>query len=102
VTHLFSQFGSSEPERASFRAPLRSAGFGTRSKTHAEISSDEGVEGDGFWHHWAFTVLPASPQVLAKAYQLAQKIAAAHSVRKDGWKVQRHGITDAPLAADDE
>jgi hypothetical protein len=83
VTHFFSQFGSSEPERAAFRAALR-GGFGTRLKlkTHAEIGSDEEVEGDELWHHWAFTVFPASPEELVQASQLARKIAAAHGARE--------------------
>ena len=95
VTHFFSQFGSSEPERAAFRAALR-GGFGTRLKlkTHAEIGSDEEVEGDELWHHWAFTVFPASPpEELVQASQLARKIAAAQGVRDDGWKVQRNPMT---------
>jgi hypothetical protein len=102
VTHFFSDFWSSEPERAAFRAALRGAGFGTRVKTHAEIGSDEELEGDGLWHHWVFTVFPASPEELVQASQLARKIAAAHGVRDDGWKVQRNPVTGAPLRADDE
>lgn len=90
VTHFFSHFGSSGPERVAFRAALRAAGFGTGSQTDAEIGSDEEVDGDEFWHHWAFTIFPASPEELVQAYQLAQKIAAAHGVREDGWKVRRN------------
>ena len=103
VTHFFSQFGSSEPERAAFRAALR-GGFGTRLKlkTHAETGSDEEVEGDGLWHHWAFTVFPASPENLCRRLSLHGKSLPRTAFANDGWKMQRNPVTGAPLRADDE
>jgi hypothetical protein len=58
TTHFFSHFDSSEGERERFRDELSASGFGP------EIGSDEEASGDGYWHHWAFTVLRAEPAVL--------------------------------------
>jgi hypothetical protein len=62
VTHFFSHFAS-EPQREALREALRAAGMGTPGRG-SEIDSDEKLEGDGYWHHWAFTVLNAVPAEL--------------------------------------
>ena len=99
VTHRFSHFGSDEAEREAFREALRAGGFGTPGN-FTEIGSDEELEGDGYWHHWAFTVARAEPDELKKLDKRAHEIAAAHGVRYNGWSVPRYGPTGPPHFAD--
>ena len=82
---------------------LRQAGFGTTGR-FAQIGTDEEVSGDGYWHHWTFTVFDADPETLRSADERARRIASAHGVRYDGWKVQRHVPfeTGRPRLADDD
>jgi hypothetical protein len=98
VTHFFSHPGSSLLDRRGFHDALRAAGFGTPG-AHTEIDADEEVAGDGFWHHWAFTVIPASEASLAAADHRARDIADGHGVQYDGWSVQRDPITGKPRVA---
>jgi hypothetical protein len=88
VTHFFSHFTSSEEERRTFREALVASGFGSGDH-EAKIGTDEEVTGDGLWHHWSFTVLQATPEILTAADAKAAQVAADHGVRYDGWKVQR-------------
>ena len=92
VTHYFSHLGSSWSDRSAFREALRASGFGTPGD-FTEIGSDEEMEGDAYWHHWASTVYSASPEALTRIDELAREIAEAHGVRYDDWEVQRdeHG-----------
>jgi hypothetical protein len=95
VTHRFGHFGSEEAEREAFREALRTGGFGTQGD-FAEIGSDEELEGDGYWHHWSFTVARAEPDELRSLDRRAAEIAARHDVRYDGWEVARHGPGGSP------
>ena len=88
VSHFFSHFGSSYAEREAFHDALREAGFGTPSR-FTEVGADEELEGDGYWHHWAFTVFEATEPALRAADQRARTVAEAHGVRYDQWMVQR-------------
>ena len=88
ITHFFRHFGSSQGERRAFREALLAAGFGTGGRD-AEIGTDEEVTGDGYWHHWSFTALRATPEILTAADASAAQIAADHGVHYGGWKVQR-------------
>lgn len=101
VTHFFSHFGSSYAERAAFHDALRQSGFGTPGR-FTEIGADEELEGDGYWHHWAFTVLEARPKELRQADKRARELAEAHGVRYDDWKVTRSPdpLTGAPRLAE--
>jgi hypothetical protein len=108
VTHFFSHIGSSEAARAKFREALKEAAFGVStdkvsefgvSWDEAEVGSTEEVEGDGFWHHWTFTALPASPDVLSDAHRRAWSLADSHGVRYDGWEVQRQPLDGPPRLA---
>src|SRR5947209_4245627 len=82
TTHFCSHFGSSETERSDFRDALRQAGFGTTGR-FAQIATDEEVSGDGYWHHWAFTVFDADPETLRSADERARRIASARrSIRR--------------------
>jgi hypothetical protein len=98
VTHFFSHFGSSYEQQAAFQDELRANGFGTPGPFR-EIGADEELTGDGYWHHWAFTALKASPVQLRRADETAQSIASAHGVRYDGWHVERHRVTGMPVTA---
>jgi hypothetical protein len=101
VTHFFSHFFSTWEQRHTFRAALREAGFGTPGDFQ-EIGSDEEITGDGYWHHWAFTVLEATAERLTEADAAARAVAAAHGVRYDAWHVQRVGdhVDGKPRIAD--
>ena len=88
VSHYFSHFGSSLAERETFRDALREAGFGAPDPP-GEVGVTEEVSGDGYWHHWAFTILAASSEELTAADDRACRIAAANGVRYDSWEVQR-------------
>lgn len=85
LAHYFSHFGSSLTERRAFREDLRSAGFGV----DGEVSADEEITGDGFWHHYAFTRIAASVERCEEMDALARAIAERHGVRYDRWNVVR-------------
>ena len=99
TAHFFTHFGSSATQRSEFCGDLREAGFGT-----IEIGSDEQDTGNGYWHHWAFTVFDAVPDVLRDADQRAREIADSHGANYNGWEVQRLGRSEGGRArlADDE
>jgi hypothetical protein len=102
VTHNFSHVGASCDELAKFREALAANGFGTSSDRHPDpIGSDEEVEGDGYWHHYAFTVVEASPGSLRLMNEKAGQTAKQHGVQYNGWAVQRNARTQAPRLADD-
>jgi Regulator of ribonuclease activity B len=85
VAHYFSHFGSSRSERTAFRAELKSAGFGESG----EVSADEEITGDGYWHHYAFTKLNASVERCEELDKIARAVADKHGVRYDHWEVVR-------------
>ena len=99
VTHFFSHFGSSYAERTAFHDALRAAGFGTPGR-FTEIGADEEQTGDGYWHHWAFTVSEANADELRAADERARELATSHGVQYDGWEVKRHATTGAPEPAE--
>jgi hypothetical protein len=98
VSHFFSQPGASIEEVMMFLAALRAAGFGEPSGDDlTEVDTDEELEGDRYWHHWAYSIFPADELVLRKADSAAGALATKHGVRYDGWKVQRgHDDRDGP------
>ncbi len=85
VSHFFSHFGSTQSQRQAFRDQLRAAGFGAGG----EVASDEEVTGDGYWHHYAHTLIPASPETCRELDTKATEIAASHGVRYDLWHLAR-------------
>ncbi len=99
VTHFFRHFGSSYAERTAFHDALRAAGFGTPGKV-TEIGADEELTGNGYWHHWAFTVSEANADELRAADERARELATSHGVQYDGWEVKRHATTGAPEPAE--
>jgi hypothetical protein len=64
------------------------------------VTTDEELEGDGHWHHWAFTAFEADPDVLAEADARAAWVAGVHGVRYDGWEVTRDRGTGAARRGD--
>lgn len=95
VSHYFSHFGSTHEQRVVFHAALRDGGFGTPGRV-AEIGADEEITGDGYWHHWAFTLLDASAEVLRGADERARQLAHQHGVQYDTWEVQRDATSGSP------
>jgi hypothetical protein len=102
VAHFFSHFNSTYAQHDAFRRDLEAAGFGTPSAGFPRpIDSDEEIEGDGFWHHWAYTVVEASPAYLRLMDSRARQIAEQHGVRYDRWRVDSNPITGAPRVVDE-
>jgi hypothetical protein len=85
VSHFFSHFGSSRPERQAFRDQMTDAGFGVGG----EVGSDEEVTGDGYWHHYAHTRVAPSADICRAMDGKAADIAASRGVRYDLWHVAR-------------
>ena len=102
VGHFFSHPGSTYEQHKAFHDALRSGGFGTshRAFDGTEIGADEELEGRGYWHHWAFTLLEADEQALRDADTRAGEIAANHGVRYDRWTVDRNPLTGEPRSAE--
>jgi hypothetical protein len=86
VAHYFSFFRSSRVDRRAMRDALLAAGLGVGE---GEVSADEEVTGDGFWHLWAFTVMEATEEALLRADAQARAVAELHGARYDEWAVMR-------------
>ena len=99
VAHYFSFFESTREQRSAFRDDLRAVGLGVEPT--GEIGSDEEITGDGYWHLWAFSLLPANREALVDAHRRAREIAEAHGVRYDEWCVMRdaNGALRVPSVA---
>jgi hypothetical protein len=95
VCHYFSHFGSTSDQRLAFQRALREDGFGTPGRVR-EIGADEEITGDGYWHHWAFTLIEASEEPLRAAEERARRVAEQHGVQFDGWEVQRETQSGMP------
>lgn len=95
VSRYFSHFDSTSEQRVGFHTALREDGFGTPDRVR-EIGVDEETTGDGYWHHWAFTVIDASEEALRGADERAKHLAEQHGVRYDGWAVQRDTASGKP------
>lgn len=85
VAHFFSHFHSPWAERFYLREALKGSGFGIGG----DVDSDEEITGDGYWHHWAYTVIPASAEKCLRLDRLAEEIAREHGARYNGWMVVR-------------
>ena len=75
VAHFFSHFGASREETRRFEHALFAAGFGNGG----ELGYDEELEGDGYWHHWTYTAIPASGVAKASASLTAATAASSGS-----------------------
>ena len=53
----------------------------------AEVTVDEEISGDGWWHVAAFTTLRLTPETIREFEQQMMRLAVVTGIRYHGWKV---------------
>jgi Regulator of ribonuclease activity B len=64
-----------------------------------DVTVDEEISGDGWWHVAAFPMLQLTPEAIVGAKRLMMRLAAATGIRYQGWHVTLNGGEERQLAS---